>query len=57
MKGYARINSKGVYQMRFVKSFSGANTNQVDYYKVPVMVDEKLNNVVIHIGSNDIAKI
>ena len=40
----------------YVKSFSGANTNQLDYYVVPLLVDEKPNKVVIHIGSNDIVK-
>ena len=40
----------------YVKSFSGANTNQFDYYVVPVLVDEKFKNVVIHFGSNDITK-
>ena len=40
----------------YVKSFSTASTNQIDYYVVPVLVDEKPNNVVIHIGSNDIKK-
>ena len=40
----------------YVKYFSGANTNQLDYYVVPLLVDEKSNNVVIHIGSNDITK-
>ena len=39
-----------------MKSFSGANTNQLDYYVVPLLVDEKPDNVVIHIGSNDITK-
>ena len=34
----------------YVKSFSGANTNQLDYYVVPLLVDEKPDNVVIHIG-------
>ena len=40
----------------YVKSFSGVNTNQLDYYVVPVLVDEKPNNVVIHTGWNDITK-
>ena len=40
----------------FVKSFSGVNTNELGYYVVPVLVDEKLSNVVIHIGSNGITK-
>ena len=34
----------------YVKPFSGANTNQLDYYVVPVLTDEKPNNVVTHIG-------
>ena len=40
----------------YVESFSGANTNQLDYYVVSLLVDEKPDNVVIHIGSNDITK-
>ena len=40
----------------YVESFSGPNTNQLDYYVVPLLVDEKPDNVVIHIGSNDITK-
>ena len=40
----------------YVKSFSVANTNQLDYYVVSLMVDEKPDNVVIHIGSNDKTK-
>ena len=40
----------------YVKSFSGANTNQLDYYVVPLMVDENPGNVVIYIGSNKITK-
>ena len=39
-----------------MKSFSVANTNQLDYYVVLLLVDEKPDNVVIHIGSNDITK-
>ena len=31
----------------YFKSFSGANANQLDYYVVPVLVDEKRNNVLI----------
>ena len=40
----------------YVKCFSGANTNQLDYYVVPLLVDENPDNVVIDIGSNDIMK-
>ena len=39
-----------------MKYLSGANTNQLDYYVFPMLVDEKPDNVVIHIGSNDITK-
>ena len=37
-----------------MKSFSGANSNRLDYYVVPGLVDEKPNNLIIHIGSNGI---
>ena len=40
----------------YMKSFSGANTNHLDYYVVPLLVDEKPDNVVIHTVSNDITK-
>ena len=33
----------------YVKCFSCANTYQLDYYVAPVLVDQKPNNVVIHI--------
>ena len=39
------------------KCFPGANAKQLDYYPVPMLVDEKPNNVIIHIGSNDITKL
>ena len=34
----------------YAKSFRAANTYQLDYYVVPLLVDEKPDNVVIHIG-------
>ena len=40
----------------YVKCFSGANTNQLDYYVVPVLLYEKPDNVIIYIGSNEITK-
>ena len=40
----------------YVKSFGSANTSQLDYYVVPLLLDAKPDNVVIHIGSNDITK-
>ena len=41
------MNLKRIYQTLIVKSFSGA---------LPVLLDEKPNNVIMHIGSNDITK-
>ena len=40
----------------YVKFFSGANTNQLDYYIILLLVDEKPDDAVIHIGSDDIKK-
>ena len=34
----------------YEKFFSGAKSNQFDYYVVPLLVDEKPDDVVIHIG-------
>ena len=42
--------------MVYFKCFSGANTKQLDHYVIPVLVDDKPLTVVIHIGSNAIAK-
>ena len=41
------MNLKRIYQTLIVKSFSGA---------LPVLLDEKPNNVIMHLGSNDITK-
>ena len=40
----------------YFKCFNGANTKQLDYYVIPVLVDEKPQTIGIHIGSNDITK-
>ena len=40
----------------YFKCFSGTNTKQLDHYVIPVLVDEKPQAAVIHIGSNDITK-
>ena len=40
----------------YFKCFPGANTKQLDYYSIPMLVDEKANTTVIHIGSNDTTK-
>ena len=55
-----RINKRKlkykVGKMVSFKCFSGANTKQLDYHIVPTLVDETLQTVVIHIGSNDITE-
>ena len=40
----------------YVKCFSGANTNQLDYYVVPVLLYEKPDTEIIYIGSNETTK-
>ena len=40
----------------YFKCFSGANTKQLNHYVIPVLVDEKPQTLIIHIGSNDITK-
>ena len=40
----------------YVKSFSDTKTNQLDYYVVPMLVDNKPINLVIQIESNEITK-
>ena len=40
----------------YFKCFSGANTKQINYYIVPILVDKTPQTVVIHIGSNDITR-
>ena len=40
----------------YFKCFSGANTKQLDYYMIPVLINEKTQTVVIHIRSYDITK-
>ena len=40
----------------YFKCFSGANTKQLNYYIVPILVDETPQTVVINIGSNDITR-
>ena len=31
-------------------------TKELDYYSIPILVDEKPNTIIIHVGSNDITK-
>ena len=37
--------------------FLWCGTKQLNYYIVPILVDETPQTIVIHIGSNDITKI
>ena len=41
----------------YFKCFPGANTKQLDYYSIPMLVDEKPNTTIIHIGFNGITKL
>lgn len=57
----ARINKtrfRTDYEQSFVlfKCFRGANTKQLDYYVVPLLVREKLRTMIIHMCSNEITK-
>ena len=40
----------------YFKRFPGAHTKQLDYYSIPMLVDEKPNTTITHLGSNDIIK-
>ena len=42
-------NGKAIF-----RSFSGANTKQLDHYILPPLVDDKPDAVIIHVGTNDI---
>ena len=42
-------NGKAIFQ-----PFSGSNTNQLDHYILPPLVDDKPDAVIIHEGTNDI---
>ena len=47
-----KFKGDGVY----FKSFPGANTKKLDYYSIPMPVDEKPNTIIIHIGCNSVTK-
>ena len=38
----------------FFRSFSGANSKQLDHYIIPTLVDDKPDVVLLHVGTNDI---
>ena len=40
----------------YFKRFPGAHTKQLDYYSIPMLVDEKPNTTITHLGTNDIIK-
>ena len=42
-------NGKAIF-----RSFSGANTRQLDHYILPPLVDDKPDAVIIHVGTNNI---
>ena len=38
----------------FFRSFSGANSKQLNHYIIPTLVDDKPDVVLLHVGTNDI---
>ena len=42
-------NGKAIF-----RSFSGASTKPMDHYILPLLVDDKPDAVIIHVGTNDI---
>ena len=38
----------------FFRSFSGANSKQLDHYIISTLVDDKPDVVLLHVGTNDI---
>ena len=38
----------------FFRSFNGANAKQLRYYIIPILIDDKPDAIVIHVGTNDI---
>ena len=42
-------NGKAIF-----RSFSGASTKPMDHYILPLLVDDKPDAVIIHVGNNDI---
>ena len=38
----------------FFRSFSGANSKQLDHYITPTLVDDRPDAAILHVGTNDI---
>ena len=38
----------------FFRSFSGANSKQLDHYIIPTLVDDRPDAALLHVGTNDI---
>ena len=38
----------------FFRSFSSANAKQLHHYIIPILVDDKPDAIVSHVGTNDI---
>ena len=63
--GYSHLNRINEENFRkefkedwvYFKCFPGANTKQLDYYSIPMLIGEKPNTTIIHVGSNDITKL
>ena len=48
------FNKEIRHDKTFFRSFSGANATQLRHYIIPTLVDDKLDAIVIHVGTNDI---
>ena len=48
------FNKELRHDKAFFRSFSGANATQLRHYIIPTLVVDKLDAIVIHVGTNDI---
>ena len=48
------FNKELRHDKTFFRPFSGANATQLRHYIIPTLVDDKLDTIVIHVGTNDI---
>ena len=53
----SRFKNDNIEHAVYFKCFSGSNTKQLNYYTNPTLVDEQLNTIIAHLGSNDITKL
>ena len=51
---YATVSKELHSGKAFFRSFSGANSKQLNHYIIPTLVDDKPDVVLLHVGTNDI---